>query len=120
MKLRIQVWILVMALSLSPLIAQNPSQQKLNHDNSLIGISIRSLVPPTAEGVSNVQGSGTKPTSPGRSYGTLIGILILAGGVVAASLAFTGKENKPPIVPVVRPGTVVTPGTPSINPPTNR
>lgn len=138
-KLRIQIWITATALSLSPLLAQDPPQAKFKNetrrlDNSLVGPSILSVLPARAAAVApdsqdkpggngNSSGNSTKTTSPGKTHGALIGILTVAGGVVAAWLALSGKEriqsNPPAASPVGRVGTTVTPGTPTINPPSN-
>ena len=148
-KLRIQVssfvlrWILVAALTLSPLMAQDPPPAKLRIimpegrraagntlqrvDNSLVGTAILSALP--SRGAAAAFPNGTQTTSPGRTFSPMFGVLIVAGAAVAAFLALSGKERKQsitpvvPVVPVVPVGpivTVVTPGTPTINPPSNR
>jgi hypothetical protein len=135
-------WVLVATLSLSALMAQDQSASKLKiflernkatnntlerAGNSVVGSSILSALPSRRAGAAftdfqdQTGTSGTQATSPGRTYGTIIGVLI-AAGAVAAFLVFSGDDGKKQSAPQPAgpAGTVITAGTPAVNPPSNR
>ena len=131
-------WILAVALTFSALMAQVPPASKLKIivperdgagnalqriDNSIVGPSILLALPSKGAVSAFPNRAQTTARPPGRTYGTTIGVLVVAGAAVAGFLAFSGKGGKrsitaiPPAGPV---GTIITAGTPTVNPPPNQ
>jgi hypothetical protein len=130
LRLWIQVLVVATAISVSPLVAQDISHpiadNKTQQDfgNSQVGSVILSVLPKKAVPVNAAfptdGKNAEKTTSPGKTYGPLIAIVAVAGGIVAASLLLVGGGSKPgtsstsSTAPV---NTSVTAGSPVITPP---
>src|SRR5689334_18542159 len=85
-------WILVLALAISPLMAQEAQTQKLkinntgeHFDNSLLGNSILMSLP-SRSAAAAMPAMPSSTNSPGRNKSIIIGILILAGVTTAVIL----------------------------------
>jgi hypothetical protein len=141
-------WILVVALTVSPVMAQQTSpvqssisapsanqrndRSRLFDEVPLVSTAILSALPPRPVGMAFPNRSGTTQDSadtahPGKRS-PLLGILLIAGGAAAALLLLRGGDDKSPapqnppaIAPAVTPtGTILSAGPPVVGPPPNR
>lgn len=137
-------WILIAALTLSPLMAQDPpaSQARVvelegngangaseHVDTSVVGTAILSALPSkeaaaaaaALPGGAGANGSETK--APGKTKSTIIAALIVSGAVVGILLALSGRGgNKStgtaaPVGPTPTDATILAAGTPRVDTP---
>src|SRR5437763_1583722 len=127
LRLWIQVLVVATAISVSPLVAQDilhpivDNKTQEGFGNSQVGSAILSVLTKTAAPVNAAFPSdgrnAEKTTSPGKTYGTLIAIVAVAGGIVAASLLLAGGGSKPATSSTAPVNTSVSAGSPVITPP---
>lgn len=140
-------WILIAALTLSPLMAQDQqaSQVKIvelegsgasgateHVDTSVVGTAILSALP-SKEAVAQAAAAAALPVGPGanasetkppgKTKSTIIAALILTGAVVGILLALKGRNGNTssataaPVGPAPAEATVLAPGTPRVDTP---
>jgi hypothetical protein len=119
---------LVLTLTISPVMAENPPALKLNthstgrhFDNSLLGTSILMSLPARPAALPAMP-KDIDSKAPGVNKSVIIGLLILAGATTAVILLWPHGHDKPqpvapaPVTPVPT-GTILAAGTPVVNSP---
>jgi len=123
-------WVLIAVLITSPVMAQTTPQttpgpqsttgQPLEENNRSVAAEVSlHKESDTATGPSATpKDDKDKASPPGRISRAVVGVLIVAGAILIAALLFRGNGDKPE-PPRGPEGTILTPGTPRVNPPPN-
>jgi hypothetical protein len=118
-------WVLVTALTLSPVMAQNaetpkvrfaePEGQRASLDTSIVGSSILLALPSRAPAP-----AVPEVKEPGKTKSTIVALLLISGAVAAILLLLPGgggDKPAPPPAAVTPTGTVLVSGTPNVSTP---